>query len=52
MRNALLRRPLDRPLKDEMGLLRKILVCTTERRARLGDVEVFPIQEFLAELPV
>ena len=52
VRNALLRRPLDRPLKDEMGLLRKILVCTTERRARLGDVEVFPIQEFLAELPV
>ena len=124
MRNALLRRPLDRPLEDERGLLlehfiaqelhrrtgtlwpearlfhyrtkhgaevdfvvevgrdlwgievksartgssdmvtglasladrtkrlkRKILVCTTDRRARLGDVEVIPIREFLKELP-
>jgi hypothetical protein len=32
-------------------LKRKILVCTTERRARLGSVEVVPVQDFLAELP-
>jgi predicted AAA+ superfamily ATPase len=32
-------------------LKRKIVVCTTDRRARLGDVEVLPIREFLAELP-
>jgi len=32
-------------------LKRKILVCTTDRRARLGDVEVIPIREFLKELP-
>jgi hypothetical protein len=32
-------------------LKRKILVCMTDRRARLGDVEVLPIREFLAELP-
>jgi len=124
VRNALLRRPLDRPLEDERGLLlehfiaqelhrrigtfwpearlfhyrtkhgaevdfvvevgrdlwgievksarrassdmttglaslgdrtkrltRKILVCMTDHRARLGDVEVLPIREFLAELP-
>jgi predicted AAA+ superfamily ATPase len=124
VRNALLRRPLDRPLEDEKGLLlehfiaqelhrrigtlwpearlfhyrskhgaevdfvlevgrdlwgievkaartassdmltgltslaerakhltRRILVCLTDRRARLGDVEVLPIREFLAELP-
>lgn len=124
VRNALLRRPLDRPLDDEKGLLlehliaqelhrrtgtlwpearlfhyrtkhgaevdfvvevgrdlwgievksarrassdmltgleslaartkrlkRKILVCMTDRRARVGDVEVLPIREFLAELP-
>lgn len=124
VRNALLRRPLDRPLDDEKGLLlehfvgqelqrrtgtlwpearlfhyrtkhgaevdfvievgrdlwgievkaartassdmlsgllsladrtkrlkRKIVVCTTDRRARLGDVEVLPVREFLAELP-
>jgi predicted AAA+ superfamily ATPase len=124
VRNALLRRPLDRPLEDERGLLlehfvaqelfrrtgtlwsdarlfhyrtkhgaevdfvievgrelwgievkasrraspdmttglnslgdrskrlkRKIIVCLAERRARLGDVEVVPIREFLAELP-
>jgi hypothetical protein len=30
---------------------RKILVCTTDRHARLGDVEVLPVREFLAELP-
>jgi predicted AAA+ superfamily ATPase len=124
VRNALLRRPLDRPLPDERGLLlehfvaqelyrrtgtlwpearvfhyrtrhgaevdfvlevgrelwgievkaarraspgmltglasladrakrlkRKILVCATDRRARLGDVDVLPVREFLAELP-
>lgn len=124
VRNALLRRPLDRPLEDERGLLlehfiaqelhrrtgtlwpearvfhyrtkhgaevdfvvevgrelwgievkttrraspdmltglaslgdrtsrlkRKILVCTTDRRARLGDVEVLPVRQFLAQLP-
>ncbi len=124
VRNALLRRPLDRPLEDEKGLLlehfiaqelqrrtgtlwpearlfhyrtkhgaevdfvlevgrelwgievkstrrassdmltglasladrtrrlkRKILVCMTQRRARLGDVEVLPIRELLRELP-
>jgi predicted AAA+ superfamily ATPase len=124
VRNALLRRPLDRPLEDEKGLLlehfiaqelhrrtgtlwpearlfhyrtkhgaevdfvlevgrdlwgievkstrrvssdmltglqsladrakrlkRRIVVCMTDRRARLGDVEVLPIREFLAELP-
>ncbi len=32
-------------------LKRRILVCMTDRRARLGDVEVLPIREFLAELP-
>ena len=32
-------------------LKRKIVVCTTDRRARLGDVEVLPIREFLATLP-
>lgn len=32
-------------------LKRKILVCATDRRARLGNVEVLPIREFLAELP-
>jgi hypothetical protein len=31
-------------------LKRKILVCTTDRRARIGDVEVLPLREFLAEL--
>jgi predicted AAA+ superfamily ATPase len=124
VRNALLRRPLDRPLDDERGLLlehfvaqelfrrtgtlwpearlhhyrtkhgaevdfvlevgrdlwgievkaarvaspdmlsglsslgerskrvtRKILVCLTDQRARIGDVEVLPLREFLAELP-
>lgn len=124
VRNALLRRPLDRPLEDERGLLlehfvgqelyrrtgtlwpearlfhyrtkhgaevdfvlevgrdlwgievkstrvasadmltgltslgdrskrvkRKILVCMADQRARIGDVEVIPIREFLAELP-
>jgi predicted AAA+ superfamily ATPase len=124
VRNALLRRPLDRPLEDEKGLLlehfvaqelyrrtgalwpearlfhyrtkhgaevdfvlevgrdlwgievksartgsadlltglgsladrtrrlkRKILVCLADRRARIGDVEVLPLREFLAELP-
>jgi len=124
VRNALLRRPLDRPLADERGLLlehfiaqelhrragtlwpearvlhyrtkhgaevdfvlevgrelwgvevksarrassdmltglqsladrtprlkRKLVVCRTDRRARLGGVEVLPIREFLAELP-
>ena len=30
---------------------RKILVCTTDRRARLDGVEVLPIRELLAELP-
>ncbi len=124
VRNALLRRPLDRPLHDEKGLLlehflaqelhrrvgtlwpearlfhyrtkhgaevdfvlevgrdlwgievksartaspdmlsgldsladrtkrlkRRIIVCTTDRRARIRDVEVLPIREFLAQLP-
>jgi hypothetical protein len=32
-------------------LKRKMLVCATDRRARLGDVEVLPIQELLAQLP-
>ena len=32
-------------------LKRKLLVCMTDQRARLGDVEVLPIREFLAELP-
>ncbi len=32
-------------------LKRKIVVCMTDRPARLGDVEVLPIREFLAELP-
>jgi hypothetical protein len=32
-------------------LKRKILVCMTDRRSRLGDVEVVPIRERLAELP-
>jgi hypothetical protein len=32
-------------------LTRKILVCMTDHHARLGDVEVLPIREFLAELP-
>ncbi len=32
-------------------LERGILVCMTDRRARLGDVAVFPVREFLAELP-
>jgi hypothetical protein len=32
-------------------LKRKILVCMMDRRARLGDVEVLPVREFLAELP-
>src|SRR3990172_1625552 len=32
-------------------LKRKILVCMTNRRARVSDVEVLPIREFLAELP-
>lgn len=125
VRNALLRRPLDRPLEDERGLLlehfvaqelhrrtgtlwpearlfhyrtkhgaevdfvlevgrdlwgievksartastdmlsgldsladrtkrlkRKIIVCLTDRRVRIRDVEVWPLREFLAELPV
>ena len=30
---------------------RKIVVCLTEQRARIGDVEVLPLREFLAELP-
>ena len=124
VRNALLRRPLDRPLPDERGLLlehfiaqelhrrtgtlwpearlfhyrtkhgaevdfvlevgrelwgievkatrnaspdmlkglaslgdrskrvkRKLLVCMTDQRARIGDVDVLPLREFLAELP-
>ena len=32
-------------------LTRKIVVCLTDRRARVGDVEVLPFREFLAELP-
>jgi predicted AAA+ superfamily ATPase len=32
-------------------LRRKIIVCLADRRARLGDVEVIPVREFLAELP-
>lgn len=32
-------------------LKRKILVCMTDRRAKIRDVEVLPIREFLAELP-
>jgi hypothetical protein len=32
-------------------LKRKILVCTTDHRARLDDVEVIPLREFLLELP-
>lgn len=32
-------------------LKRRIVVCRTEHRARLGDAEVLPIREFLAELP-
>ena len=32
-------------------LKRKIVVCMTDRRARLGDVDVLPVREFLAELP-
>lgn len=32
-------------------LRRKILVCRTDRRARVGDVEVLPVRDFLAELP-
>jgi hypothetical protein len=32
-------------------LERKILVCATDHRAKLGDVEVLPVREFLAELP-
>jgi hypothetical protein len=35
----------------QAALKRKLLVCTTDRRARLGDVEVLPIRDFLAELP-
>jgi hypothetical protein len=30
---------------------RKILVCLTDQRARIGDVEVVPLRELLAELP-
>ena len=30
---------------------RKIVVCLTNRRARVRDVEVLPLREFLAELP-
>lgn len=33
-------------------LKRKIIVCLAERRARMGDVEVLPLREFLGELPV
>jgi predicted AAA+ superfamily ATPase len=29
----------------------KSILLMTDRRARLGDVEVLPIREFLAELP-
>ncbi len=32
-------------------LKRKILVCLTDRRARLRDVEVLPLRDFLGELP-
>ena len=32
-------------------LRRKVLVCMTDRRARIGDVEVLPIRDSLAELP-
>jgi predicted AAA+ superfamily ATPase len=32
-------------------ITRKIVVCLTEQRSRVGDVEVFPLREFLAELP-
>lgn len=32
-------------------LKRKIVVCTTDRRSKIGDVEVFPVREFLDELP-
>jgi len=32
-------------------LKRKIVVCLTDQRARVHDVEVLPFREFLAELP-
>jgi predicted AAA+ superfamily ATPase len=32
-------------------LKRQILVCLGDRRSRIGDVEVIPLREFLAELP-
>ena len=32
-------------------LERKLLVCMTDQRARIGDVDVLPLREFLAELP-
>jgi len=32
-------------------LTRKVVVCLTDRRARVRDVEVLPLREFLAELP-
>ena len=30
---------------------RRILVCLTDRAARIGDVEVLPLREFLGQLP-
>jgi hypothetical protein len=32
-------------------LKRKLLVCATDRRARLGDVEVLPLRDLRALLP-
>ena len=53
VRNALLRRPLDRPLPDERErrVKRSIVVFLGTRRQRVGRVDVLPLADFLEELP-
>ncbi len=39
-----------RALAEELPLERKIVVCTEPRRRRDEDVEIIPVEEFLADL--
>ncbi len=39
-----------RALSEEIPLERKIVVCTEPRRRREGDVEILPVEDFLADL--
>ena len=42
---------LDSLAERTSSLKRRIVVCQAPSKARIGDVEILPLQEFLAELP-